>query len=77
MIGGGFGGALTKEGFGRGGIAGGIAAGIGPLSDAIRFNGSVLGISKPRNFRLINLQAMENSLMSILPSASVSAKALK
>lgn len=59
---------------GRGGIAGGEAC---ILKEAIKLGGSTLGTSKPRNFRLINLQAIENSFISILPSALVSARPLK
>lgn len=66
-------GALTKAGFGSGGMAGGVMI----LNEAINCGGSTFGTSKPRNFRFINLQAIENSFMSIFPSASVSAKALK
>lgn len=68
----GLGGAFTKAGFGSGGIAGGVC----PLNEAISEGGRTLGMSKPRNLRFISLQAIENSFMSILPSASVSAKAL-
>lgn len=42
----------------------------------IRDEGNVLGISNPRSFRVINLQAMQNSFISIFPSASVSDSAL-
>ena len=41
----------------------------------IKAEGKALGISKPRNFKLINLHAILNSFMSIFPSASVSDKA--
>lgn len=66
------GGALIKAGLGNGGIAGAVLI----LREAIRDGGSILGISKPRNFKLMSLQAIENSFTSILPSASVSAKPL-
>jgi hypothetical protein len=66
------GGALINAGLGSGGIAGGVL----PFRDAVRDGGSTLGISKPRSFKLMSLQAIENSFTSILPSASVSAKAL-
>lgn len=56
---------------GKGGIAGGVL-----FTEFNRAGGKTVGISKPRNFRLINLHAIENSLMSIFPSASVSAKDL-
>lgn len=46
------------------------------LNEAIRVGGNALGISIPRNFKLINLHAMLNSSMFIFPSESVSAKAL-
>lgn len=69
----GLGGGWTKVEFGRGGIAGGVWI----FNDASNDGGNTAGISNPRNFRLINLQAMENSFMSIFPSASVSAKPLK
>lgn len=39
--------------------------------------GMTLGNSKPLSLRLINLQAIVNSIMFMRPSASVSAKALK
>lgn len=42
-----------------------------------KVGGICLGTSKPRSFRLINLQAMLNSIRVILPSASVSARALE
>lgn len=66
-------GALTSAGFGSGGIAGGDSA----FRDARSCGGRTLGTSNPRSFKLINLQAMENSFISIFPSASVSASALK
>lgn len=66
-------GIFIKALFGSGGIAGGVVV----LSDAKREGGKPLGTSYPLSLRLISLQAIENSLMSILPSASVSAKALK
>lgn len=66
-------GALTNAGFGRGGIAGGDSA----FKEAKSWGGRTFGTSNPRSFRLISLQAIENSFMSIFPSASVSARALK
>lgn len=42
----------------------------------MRTGGNALGISKPRNFKLISLQAILNSFISIFPSASVSDNAL-
>lgn len=42
-----------------------------------KVGGICLGTSKPRSFKLISLQAMLNSIRVILPSASVSAKALE
>lgn len=46
-------------------------------SDANITGGRVFGNSKPRSFKFISLQAMLNSLISIRPSESVSARALK
>lgn len=46
-----------------GGIVPEIAA-----NEPMRTGGSFFGTSKARNFKLINLQAMLNSLISILPS---------
>lgn len=68
-------------GSGRGGIgdvlgSGGIDGGVLTLRDAKSEGGRPLGISNPLNFKFINLHAIENSFMSILPSASVSARAL-
>lgn len=57
---------------GKGGMAGGVRV----FKDAKREGGRPFGTSYPRSFKLISLQAIENSLMSILPSASVSARAL-
>lgn len=66
-------GALISAEFGNGGIAGGESA----FKEAINWGGRTLGTSNPRSFKFINLQAMENSFMSIFPSASVSASALQ
>lgn len=56
----------------------GVRVGVPPTadSDAIKTGGRVVGTSNPRNFKLINLHAMLNSSMFILPSESVSASAL-
>lgn len=43
--------------------------------DEISVGGSILGTSTFRNFKLISLHAMLNSIKSIFPSASVSARA--
>jgi len=48
-----------------------------PVREASRLGGRTLGTSMPRSLRLISLQAMLNSLMFILPSESVSARALE
>lgn len=56
----------------------GVRVGVPPTAvrEATSVGGSDLGTSKPRSFRLISLQAMLNSPRVILPSESVSAKAL-
>lgn len=69
------GGWLTRAGFGKGGMAGGVEVEC-ILRDAHSDGGKPFGISKPLSLRLINLHAIENSLMSIFPSASVSARPL-
>lgn len=48
-----------------------------PVREASKLGGRTLGTSMPRSLRLISLQAMLNSLMFILPSESVSARALR
>lgn len=73
--GGRLGGGCGLGGSGRGGA--GTVGGDCTLSDASNVGGTSLGISKPRSFKLMSLHAMENSLMSILPSASVSASDLQ
>lgn len=55
----------------------GVIKGTSPVRDDSRLGGRTLGTSMPRNLRLISLQAMLNSLMFILPSESVSARALE
>lgn len=47
------------------------------LIEFIKDGGKTFGISVPLNFKCINLHAIENSLISIFPSASVSDSALK
>lgn len=56
----------------------GVMVGVPPgvSKEDNRVGGNTLGTSMPRSFKLINLHAMLNSLMFILPSASVSANAL-
>lgn len=57
----------------------GVIVGVVPSVDneANNVGGKALGTSMPRNFKPINLQAMLNSFIFILPSESVSANALK
>ena len=57
----------------------GVSVGVPPtaVSDAKSVGGNDFGISKLRNFKFINLHAMLNSSMFILPSESVSARDLK
>lgn len=57
----------------------GVRVGVPPTAanEASNVGGNTFGISNPRNFKLINLQAILNSFTFILPSASVSASALK
>lgn len=57
----------------------GVMVGVVPIAvnEDNSDGGSTFGTSMPRSFRFISLQAMLNSLMSILPSESVSAKALQ
>jgi len=54
-----------------------VAAAEGAFIICNKAGGNVFGSSNPRSFRLINLQAILNSFMFILPSESVSAKPLK
>lgn len=58
---------------------GGVIMGVPPavVSELSRVGGICLGTSNPRNFKLINLQAILNSIRVIFPSASVSARPLK
>ena len=58
---------------------GGVMMGVPPavVREQSKVGGICLGTSNPRSFKLISLQAMLNSISVILPSASVSAKALK
>ena len=57
----------------------GVRMGVPPavVSEDKSVGGSILGSSKPRSFKLINLQAMLNSSKVIFPSESVSAIALE
>lgn len=56
----------------------GVRVGVPPteVNDAINTGGKALGISNPRSFKLMSLQAMLNSIMFIFPSESVSANDL-
>lgn len=56
----------------------GVMVGVVPIAvkETNNEGGKTFGTSIPRNFKLINLHAILNSLISILPSESVSAKAL-
>lgn len=56
----------------------GVSVGVPPTDarDASNVGGNIFGISNPRNFKFISLHAMLNSFIFILPSVSVSARAL-
>lgn len=56
----------------------GDSVGVPPtdVKEANNVGGNDFGISKPRSFKFMSLQAMLNSMIFILPSESVSARDL-